>query len=362
MENYYQVLGIKKDASLDEIKKAYRKLAHQYHPDKKGGDEAKFKKINEAYQVLSNEKERKQYDTFGSNYKNSAGGFNSTWAWGSQGTQGGFHNVEFDTSDLGDIFEQFFNKGRTQKKDKRRGKDIEVSFEILLEDTLGQIQKDISINKFVVCGRCNGSGAEPGTKIKECFTCKGVGEVQEIKKTFLGSFTTYVSCPDCKGEGQRPERECNVCEGSGRTKEKHDIKIVIPAGIDNNQVIKVVGKGEAGKKGGESGDLYARIFIKEHPLFQRRGDDIYTTIPITFSQAALGDSIKIPLLEREKKIIFKIPAATEHGKVFKVSDKGIPRFSGWGRGNMYVKLTIITPTKLNKRQKELLQELKKEGM
>jgi len=373
MEDFYQILGIKKDASVDEIKKAYRKLAHKYHPDK-GGDAAKFKKINEAYQTLSNTEKRRQYDTFGKTFEKNGQGFSSTWAWGrhAEGTEGGddFSNIEFDATDLGDIFEQFFGRrGGSKRRDKRRGNDIEISFEISLEETLNEMKKDISISKFIACHRCNGTGAEPETKINECFTCRGAGQVQEIRRTFLGSFTTYVICPDCKGEGQKPEKECNVCKGDGRVKEKEDIKIIIPTGIDNNQVIKIAGKGEAGKKGGQSGDLYVRVFVKKDPIFQRKGDDIYTTISITFSQATLGDEIKIPLLEKDKnnffnnkKIIFKIPAGTEYGKVFKVANKGIPKFSGWNRGDMYVKLIIKSPKNLNKRQKELLQELKKEGL
>jgi len=363
MESYYKVLGVEKNASSDDIKKAYRKLAHQYHPDKKGGDEVKFKKINEAYQVLSNEEKRKQYDSFGGAQQPGAGGggFNSTWSWGAQTQQDGFNNVEFDASDLGDIFQEFFGR-KSKKKNIKRGNDIEVSFELSLEDVLAIVKKEILVKKFNTCNRCSGTGAEPGTKINECFTCRGIGEVQEIKKTFLGSFTAHVTCPDCNGEGQKPEKKCNVCKGEGRVKEKEKIKIVIPAGIDNNQVIKVAGKGEAGKKGGQSGDLYVRIFIKEHSVFQRRGDDIYMTLPITFSQAALGDEVKIPLLEKNKTVIFKIPSGAEHGKIFKIANKGIPKFSGWGKGNMYIVLTIKTPKKISKRQKELLKELKGEGL
>ena len=362
-EDYYKILGVDKNASSDDIKKAYRRLAHKYHPDKKGGDEVKFKKINEAYQVLSDENKRRQYDAFGEAQQPGAsgGGFSSTWSWGSQTQQEGFSNIEFDVSDLGDIFQDFFGR-KSKQKNIKRGNDIEISFELSLEDVLTETKKSVLIKKFIVCSRCNGNGAEPGTKINECFTCSGVGEVQEIKKTFLGSFTTHVVCPDCKGEGQKPEKKCNVCRGEGRVKDKEKIVITIPAGIDNNQVIKIPEKGEAGKRGGQSGDLYARIFIKENSVFKRRGDDIYMTLPITFSQAALGDEVKISLLEKDKTVIFKVPSGTEHGKIFKIANKGIPKFSGWGRGNMYIVINLKTPKKLNKKQKELLKELREEGL
>ncbi len=361
MENYYKILGIKKDASGDEIKKAYRKLAHKYHPDKTGGNEIKFKEINEAYQVLSNTNKRRQYDTFGSDNQQSNSGFNSTWAWGSGAQQTEFNDVEFDTGGLGDIFQEFFGK-KSKKRNIKKGKDVKVSFEISLEETLTEIKEEISIKKFMICNRCFGSGAEPKTKINECFTCRGIGEVQEIKKTFLGSFTAYVICPDCEGIGQKPEKKCNICEGEGRIKEKENIKIIIPAGIDNNQIIKIAGRGEAGKRGGQSGDLYVEIFIKEHPTFKRKGDDIYMILLITFTQAVLGDQVKISLLEKNKKADFKIPAGTKHGKIFKVANKGIPRFSGWGRGDMYIVLTIITPNKITEEQRKLLEKLRKEGL
>ncbi len=361
MESYYDVLGVKTNASSDDIKKAYRKLAHKYHPDKKTGDELKFKKINEAYQVLSDESQRKQYDNFGNNHQGSEAGFNSTWSWGSQQQKEGFNNAEFDASDLGDIFQEFFGR-KVSPKNTKRGKDIEISFEINLEESLSEVKKTISLNKYISCNRCDGGGGEPGSKINECFSCRGVGEVQEIKKTFLGSFTVRVTCPDCKGEGNVPEKHCNVCKGDGRVKMKNKIEITIPAGIDNNQIIKIIGKGEAGKKSGQNGDLYVRVFIKKHSIFERKNDDIYMRLPITFSQAVLGDEVKIPLLEKNKKVIFKIPSATDYGKVFKISNKGIPKFSGWGRGNMYIILLLTVPKKITSKQKKIIMELKKEGL
>ena len=356
-KNYYEVLGVSKEASQDEIKKAYYKLAHKYHPDK-GGDEKKFKEINEAYQILSNKEKKAQYDSFGRTFEGGAEpGFDFQWAWGRPDA-----NMEFDFADLGDMVEEMFGFGAPRRKrDSKRGKDIEVDMEIPLEDVLRGKEKEIYLNKFVVCSRCQGSGAEPGTKINECFTCRGKGEVQQIKRTFFGSFTRYTTCPECGGEGKRPEKPCNVCKGEGRVRTEEKIKIFIPAGVDTNQVIKIEGRGEAGKKGGKSGDLYIRIYVKAHAVFKRKGDDLHISLPIYFSQAALGDEIEAPTLEGTN-ILLKVPAGTESGKILRISNKGIPHFSGYGRGNLYVELFIKTPKKITKKQKELLEKLKEEGI
>lgn len=357
MKDYYQVLGISKNASPDEIKKAFHILAHKYHPHK-GGDEKKFKEINEAYQILSNKEKRAQYDQFGAT--ENQGNFN--WAWGQ-----GMPNMEFDMEDLGDIFGDMFgevfgfNGRKNYKKNLKRGKDIRVDIEIPLESVLKDIKKEISLRKKVVCLRCQGQGAEPGSNVNECFSCRGTGEVQELRKTFFGSFTRWRVCPECKGEGQKPEKFCNVCKGEGRIEGEENIDINIPAGADSNQIIKFIGKGEAGKKGGRPGDLYVRIFVKEHKLFKRKGDDLFVSLPISFSQASLGDEIEIPTLERDN-ITEKLPAGAESGDIIKISKKGIPHFSGYGRGDLYIELRINTPKKLTKEQKELLKKLREEGL
>jgi len=360
--DYYQILGIEKNASADEVKKAFHKLAHKYHPDK-GGDEKKFKEINEAYQVLSNAEKRQQYDQFGQTFDNAGqpgGGFGQdfNWAWQNQ-------NVNFDPEDLGDIFENLFSFGgggrRASKKDIRKGKDIQVEMEISLENTLKQTEKKISLMKQILCNRCNGNGAEPGTKINECFSCRGVGQVQQVKRTILGSYTSFTVCPECNGEGTKPEKACNVCKAEGRIKGEEVINILIPAGIDNNQVIKIEGKGDAGKKGGKAGSLFIRVFVKKHPIFMRKGDDLYMAQDINYSQAVLGDEIEIPTIEGVKNIL-TVPAGTESGKVLRISGKGIPYFGRSNRGNMYIELIIKTPKKISKKQKELLTELQKEGL
>ena len=359
-KDYYKILGVEKNASGEDIKKAYYKLAHEHHPDKKGGDEAKFKEVNEAYQTLSNKDKREQYDRFGTTFNGAQGGFNGqnvNWEdiMGNMG--GGFGNIE----DIFDMFGGGFGMGRKKPKDMRKGNDLEMILELELESILRAQDKEVIITKNSTCNRCNGSGAEPGTSVKECFTCRGAGRVQEIRKTIFGTISQYVICPDCHGEGTKPEKPCNVCHGEGRTKKEEKIKINIPAGVDNNQIIKVKGKGEAGKRGGEAGDLYIRISIKPHKIFEREGDDIYLKQDITFSEATLGGKIKIPTLEGDK-IIVTVPSGTESGKILKISKRGIPHFSSIGRGNLYLQLNINTPEKLTKRQKELLEELKKEGL
>lgn len=369
--DYYEILGVQKTATQDEIKKAFHKLAHKHHPDK-GGEEKKFKEINEAYQVLSDKEKRAQYDQYGRVFdQNGAGpdmsGFN--WAWGNPSTGSGQDGVEFDLGDIGDVFEQFFGGGgarRSTKKDARKGKDIQVDIEIALERTLKDSVEKINLAKQVVCHRCQGAGAEPGSKVKECFSCRGTGQVQQVKKTVFGSYTTLATCPECKGEGTIPEKPCNVCKGEGRIKGQETIEINIPAGIDANQVIRIDGKGEAGKKGAKPGNLFARIFIKQHPVFERRGDDLFSQAEISFSQVALGDEIEIKSLEGTN-ILLEVPAGTESGKVLRISGKGIPHFAGtsWGnsgRGNMYIELKVKTPKKLSRKQKEIFDELKKEGL
>ena len=362
MKDYYKILGISRNASEIEVKKAYRKLAHKYHPDK-GGDEKKFKEINEAYQILSNREKRAQYDKFGQVFEEGqtrgGSGFDfRQWQKSSQGFDSGIG----DLGDLGEIFEDIFGGNFAGKKrDLRRGNDIQVDIEVPLEDTLVSYEKEIVLEKQVLCPRCKGTGAEPGTPINECFSCRGTGQVQQLKQTFFGTVTRYIVCPECGGLGSKPEKPCNVCKGEGRIKQREKIKITIPAGVDSNQILKIKGKGDAGKRGGKSGDLYLRILVKKHPFFERKGDDLYLQTSISFSQAVLGDEVEIPTLSG-KKILLRIPNSTESGKVFRISKKGIPHFAGFGRGSLYVKLIVEIPKKLTKRQKELLEELKAEGI
>lgn len=365
-KDYYKILGVNKESTPEEIKKAYRKLAHELHPDKKGGDELKFKEVNEAYQVLSDKEKRSQYDRFGTTFGGGAGGpsggfngANVNWE-DIMGDMGGFGGIE-------DIFEGVFGGGfsgfgsKKNPQDIKRGHDLEVEIEIPLESVLNDQEKEIKITKNIKCDRCDGKGNEPGTNIKECFTCRGSGHVQQIRKTIFGTFTQASICPECNGEGTNPETPCNVCNGEGRLRKEEQVTIKIPAGVDNNQVIKVKGKGDAGRRGGDYGDLYVRIFIRPNELFERKGDNVLLKQDITFSQAVLGDKIDIPTLEG-KKISMKVPSGTESGKILKVSSRGIPHFRGFGRGDMYVQLNVKIPEKISKSQKDLLEKLKKEGL
>lgn len=359
-KDYYKILGVSRDASSGEIKKAYYKLAHKHHPDK-GGDGNKFKEINEAYQTLSDKEKRAQYDRFGRVFERTPGGFgqgfNWNWAWGKTGA--GF---EFDLSDLEEMMEEIFGSGFPRKrKDLKRGKDIEIDIEISLQGILKGKKKEIALYKWILCSRCQGTGAEPGTKVNECFSCRGTGQVQQIKKTLFGSLTRYIICPECRGEGFKPEKPCNVCRGEGRIKGEEGLEIFIPAGADSNQIIKIKGRGNAGRRGGKPGDLYVRVFVKPHPVFKRKGDNLYLKTLISFSQAAMGDEIEIPTLGG-KKILLKVPSGTESGKIFRIPRKGIPHFGSIGRGDLYVELVVKTPKKLTKQQKELLKKLKKEGL
>ncbi len=361
MKNYYKILGVSKKASPSEIKKAYYKLARKHHPDR-GGNEERFKEINEAYQILSDKKKRKQYDSFGRTFDGAGPGqgFNTQWNWGGSGI--GFGG--FEDFDMGEILNEIFGGrrgGPFQERDIRKGSDLKIKISLSLEDILQDTEKEIPLKKKVVCPRCSGVGGEPGTEVKECFSCRGTGKVQKIKRTILGTFTETSVCPECDGEGYRPEKPCNVCKGKGRIEGEEKVDIVIPAGVDNNQVIKIKGKGGAGIKGGKAGDLYISFFIKEHPDFKRKGDDLYLTKEINFSQAALGDKIKVKTIDG-KKILLKIPQGLQSGRILKISKKGIPHFGGRGRGDLFVQLIIKTPRKLTKKQKELLKKFKEENL
>ena len=365
-KDYYKILGVSKDASKDEIKKAFHRLAHKHHPHK-GGDAKTFKEINEAYRVLSDDQKRSQYDRFGQTFEQ--GGANqgdANWFW-SNFNQGGAPGFDFDFGDLGsegmgDIFSEIFGFGKQKRQDPNRGQDIRVDVWISLKDVLTGVNKEIRLKKFSQCKRCQGTGAEPGSKVKECYACRGTGQVQRIKKSFLGSFTQWSLCPECKGEGKIPEKPCNVCKGEGRVREEETISFFIPAGVDSNQLIKIPEKGEAGKKAGKPGDLYVRVMVKSDPNFKREGDNLFTTVGIPFTKAALGGKININTLEQGKSIELKVPSGTSSEKVFKIGGKGIPHFSGYGKGDLFVKLKIESPKKISKKQKELLKKLEEEGL
>lgn len=352
MEDYYKVLGVSRNATKDEIKKAYRKLAHKHHPDK-GGEEKTFKKISEAYHVLSNDKKREQYDAFGKSGP-SAGGS----GYGTGGFGGGYSQADFD---FGDIFEEFFGFGRGPRQKKRKGEDIGIRFLTSLENIIKDEKKKVKLEKLVSCEKCAGSGDEKGAKRKTCPTCKGKGKIRKESGTFLGSFAQIITCPDCEGEGNVSDKKCAVCHGEGRVKKAQEVEFTIPAGIDTGQTLRVEGGGNAGRKGTPAGDLLVEIVVENKTNFKRKGADLYYESKISYTQAALGDKIEIKLLSG-KNVTLKIPEGSKPGDIIRISGKGLPRLSGYGQGNLYVVLRIDIPKKLTKKQKDLLKELQKEGM
>ena len=353
-KDYYKTLEVEKTANQDEIKKAFRKKAHLYHPDKKTGNEAKFKEINEAYQVLGDAKKRSQYDQFGSAYQNGqAGG-----AGGPGGFGGGFDGMNINMDDLGDMFGGFgdiFGFGGGGRKRAQRGSDIETNVSIEFSEAVFGVEKEINIRKKTTCDKCSGEGAEPGSEIKTCATCGGVGKVSRVQQTILGSIQTQTVCPSCQGEGKEFTQKCTKCHGHGITLENVKLKIKIPAGIDNGEALRMPANGEAGEKGAPAGDLYIRVSIKSDKRFSREGIDIVSRKEIKFSQAILGDKIEIETVDGVVKL--KIPEGTQSGTVFKMKGRGVTKLNGRGRGDHLVKVVILTPRNLDKKQKKILQDL-----
>lgn len=356
MKNYYETLGLKKGASKEEIKKAFHKLAHQHHPDKKGGDEAKFKEINEAYQILSDDQKRAQYDNFGS-YNGSAGG------------AGGFNGSGFDFSgfrnangqgfdfDLGDIFGDIFGGGGGSRGPKR-GRDISVDIQISFADSIFGTDRKILISKIGTCETCNGTGGEPGTAFKTCPTCKGEGAIRENKRTMFGTFASTRECSTCHGQGEIPEKKCHTCGGDGVLKKNEEIKVAIPAGIESGQMIRLSGKGEAVPHG-IAGDLYVKIYVEKDPVFHRSNQNIEMDLEIKLTEGLLGGEREIKTLDGNLTI--SIPTGISSGEVLRVRGKGVPSRGG-KRGDLLIKIIIKTPAKLSKQARKLIDELKEEGL
>ena len=357
MKDYYQILGVEKNASDEEIKKAYRKLAHQHHPDKQGGDDKKFKEINEAYQILSDRAKRSQYDQFGTSFDQAgAGGFQGGY---NQGPFGGFSDANFAGFDLGDIFSSFFGGERRRRSGGPvRGDDIEISLDIKFAEAVFGVEKKFNLYKRVKCDHCQGRGAAAGAKIITCHKCKGSGRIQQMQQTILGSFAQTIICPECHGEGKIPEKKCQQCGGDGRIRREEEIIIKIPAGIANGQTIELRGKGEAGLRGGPHGNLLVHISVGKHRLFSREGYNLLTERRISFSQAALGDEVTLETLDG--KIILKIPPGIQSGTSLVVQGKGVPHLHDEKKGDLLVKVIVVTPKKLSKKEKQLLLEIKNE--
>ena len=356
--DYYEVLGVDKSADEQTLKKAYRKLAMKYHPDRNPGDkeaEEKFKEINEAYEVLSDSTKRQTYDQFGHAGMNGQGGFGGQ-GFGGQGF-GGFEDIFGDM--FGDIFGGGFGGGgRPRRRGPERGADMRQSIQITFEEAAFGKKTSIKVNRSEECSECHGSGAKAGTSKKTCPTCNGAGEVRTVQRTPFGNIASSRTCSTCEGEGEVVESPCTKCGGKGSTRKVKTIEVDIPAGIDDGQMIKLAGQGELGSKGGPRGDLYIAVSVKNHSLFTREGYDIYFDMPITFAQAVLGDEIEVPTLDG--KVKYSIPEGTQTGTVFRLREKGIPKLRGNNRGDQYVKVVVDTPKKLNDKQKELLREFAKE--
>ncbi|MBI4118946.1 MAG: molecular chaperone DnaJ [Parcubacteria group bacterium] len=348
--DYYDILGVPRNASQDEVKRAYREKAHKFHPDKTGGDEAKFKEINEAYQILGNPEKRAQYDRFG-----------TAENFGSPGGPAGFDFSNFDFGnvnfDLGDIFNDFFggeNRRGSGRASAQRGRDIGVTIEISLEDAFRGLVKEIELKKLVRCMRCKGDGAEPGTGKINCKSCDGAGELKKTQRTFFGVFSQTAICPVCHGEGQYPEQSCKDCAGEGRVRKIEKISLPIPAGIESGGILRISGKGEEGLRGGPSGDLEIRVSIKPHTVFERDGADLYSEIGVPFTIAALGGQVEVKTIDG--RVDLKIPAGTESGAMFKLAGKGMP-YSASRRGDHYVEIYIRTPKKLSGKAKKNLEDI-----
>lgn len=357
--DYYEVLGVPKSASADEIKKAYRKLAVKYHPDKEGGDEAKFKEIGEAYEVLKDQAKRQRYDQFGHAGVGggASGGGNPFEGFGGFGGQ----NVHFDFGDggLGDIFGQFFGGGGGGARQRqRRGRDIETAVKLSFEEAVFGAEKELIIPMDEECSHCKGSTVEPGHSMKTCPDCKGAGQQTRVMNTVFGQIQQAVVCPTCEGEGKVPEKACTVCKGKGTVRGEEKVKIKIPAGISDGATIRLSGRGEA-IAGGPRGDLYVHIQVKAHKRFTREGDAILSEQSIGMIDAALGTEIDVETVDGPVRM--KIPAGTQSHTNFKLSGRGVPHPRGSSRGSHIVTIVVEIPKKLSKKQKDLLKQFEGSG-
>jgi len=345
-KDYYEVLGVDRSASSDEIKKAFRKLAFQHHPDhnRQEGAEAKFKEINEAYQVLSDPDKRANYDHFGHS--------------GIDGFGRGFEGFGDFTSDFGDIFETFFGGAtRARKRTPGKGTDLYYNLTISFEQAVLGCEKEIEIMRTEDCPLCHGLGSEPGSQPEKCPDCNGSGEMRRVQKSIFGSFVNRTVCGRCRGEGRIITQPCRGCQGSGTERKRRKIMIKVPAGVEDTSRIRLSREGEAGRWGGPAGNLYINLSVKEHPFFKREGNDIIYELPINFAQAALGDEVEVPTIEGKANL--KIPPGTQTDKVFHIKGKGVPYINRSGRGDQLVEVRVVTPEKLNEDQRRLFEELAK---
>ncbi|MDO8493699.1 MAG: molecular chaperone DnaJ [bacterium] len=361
--DYYQVLGVDKKASKDEIKSAFRKLAHKFHPDKNNGDEKKFKEVNEAYQVLSDDKKRAEYDTYGRVFGGGAGPGGGGYADG-----GGFG---FDFSDLfrggggatgapdlEDLFEGFFGGGRSNGRKTPRGRDISIDLQISFSEAVFGTSRKVLITKVGACDTCKGTGAKKGTSMIKCEQCAGKGKITESRRSIMGSFTTERDCDKCQGKGEIPKEPCGACYGMGVLKKSEEMDIKIPAGMDEGEMIRLNGQGEAVAKG-VAGDLYVKVHIERHPVFRRDGSDLTMDLSIKLTDALLGGTYDIKTLDGN--ISLKIPQGVSHGEILRITGRGVPLDKN-RRGNLLIRILIKMPSKISKKTSDIIEKLKDEGL
>ncbi len=367
--DYYEVLGVNKNATDEELKKAYRKLAKKYHPDanpdNKKEAEAKFKEVNEAYETLSDPQKRRMYDQFGADGPQGFGGGQGPFGQGGyySYTSSGFNGFD-DFGDLGDIFSSFFGGGFGGRNSSRRqngprkGADLNVTIDITFEQSFSGVEKEIVITRNEDCTTCHGTGAKPGTSVTKCTVCNGTGQVKQVQNTILGQMQTTRTCSACHGTGEIIKEPCPECGGRGKVRKQPKIKIKIPAGIDNEQTVVLRGEGEPGEKGGPKGDLYITVRIKRHSIFTRKGNNVLCEIPISITQATLGGEIEVPMVDGTKEK-YKISEGTQTGTKFTIRNKGFKSINSNSTGDFVFTVIVQTPKRLSKEQRELLVELAK---
>lgn len=356
MKDYYKVLGVERGASKEDIKKAFRKLASQYHPDKKTGDEAKFKEVSEAYAVLGDEKKRTEYDTYGQTFSGAGpggpggfGGFN----WSQTGS---FNGVEFDLNDIFENFGDVFGGGFGGRRAKR-GHDISIDLELPFREAIFGTSRTVVLNKTNTCDTCQGSGAKPDTKMTTCTLCNGQGRIREARRSVLGSFTTMRECETCHGRGEVPKEQCKECSGAGVKRSATEIKIQVPAGIQNGEVVRMAGQGEA-LSGGTPGDLYIKLHVTADQKIKREGNNLFMVLPVKMTDALLGVAYDVETLDGTESV--NIPAGVQTGDVLRIKGKGVPQ--GNRRGDFELRIKVEIPSKLSRKAKKLVEELREEGI